>query len=104
MSIYRGYFTKVEDIISNFYIKAEELQGVEILFAEYDCPWYEGYAWVVFRKEDQLYEVNGSHCSCYGLEDQWKPELTSAKAILMRPRAKEEVDPELWNLLQSMIG
>lgn len=40
--------------------------------------------WVVFRKEDKLYEVHGSHCSCYGLEGQWSPEETSFEALLDR--------------------
>jgi hypothetical protein len=25
--------------------------------------------------------VNGSHCSCHGLEGQWEPEETSMKAL-----------------------
>jgi hypothetical protein len=45
-----------------------------VLYADYDCPPYEGYAYVVFEKDGKLYEVSGSHCSCYGLEDQWEPE------------------------------
>ena len=26
------------------------------------------------RKTNKLYEVHGSHCSCYGFEGQWSPE------------------------------
>ena len=29
---------------------------------------------ILLEKDGKLYEVNGSHCSCYGLEEQWKPE------------------------------
>ena len=43
-----------------------ELQGIEVLLASYvegsDC----GDAFVLFRKDEKLYEVNASHCSCYG--------------------------------------
>jgi hypothetical protein len=47
-------------------------------YAEYSC---EGSAWVLFVKGKTLYEVNGGHCSCYGLEDQWKPERVSLKEL-----------------------
>lgn len=52
----------------------EKHKGEKILFASYGCANYEGDAWVLFSKDGRLYEVNGSHCSCYGLEDQWTPE------------------------------
>ncbi|ASA22615.1 hypothetical protein [Paenibacillus donghaensis] len=45
-----------------------------VLFASYGNDNYSGAAWVLFLKDGKLYEVNGSHCSCYGLEDQWSPE------------------------------
>lgn len=48
--------------------------GVEVLFAWYDDPWgYSGAAFVLFRKDGEYYTVEGSHCSCYGLEGQWSP-------------------------------
>jgi hypothetical protein len=53
----------------------------EVLFASYGGGSYEGDAVVIFRKGEKLYEVNGSHCSCYGLEGQWKPEETSLEAL-----------------------
>jgi hypothetical protein len=34
-----------------------------------------------FEKNGILYEVSGSHCSCYGLEDQWEPEETSIESL-----------------------
>ncbi|MCM3257100.1 hypothetical protein M3664_04795 [Paenibacillus lautus] len=45
-----------------------------ILFASYGCANYSGDAWVLFENDGKLYEVNGGHCSCYGLEGQWNPE------------------------------
>lgn len=50
------------------------LKGVNLLFSYYCYENYEGDAFVLFEKEGKLYEVNGSHCSCYGLERQWSPE------------------------------
>lgn len=59
----------------------------QILFAEYETPSYEGYAFVLFERDGKLYEVNGSHCSCYGLEGQWEPDETTWEALAMRQRA-----------------
>lgn len=61
-----------------------ELEGAEILFAEYDQGGYDGDSTVIYRKDGKLYETHGSHCSCYGLEDQWSPEEATVDAILMR--------------------
>jgi hypothetical protein len=65
-----------------------------ILVAAYTYEDYSGSALVVFEQADgTLAEVNGSHCSCYGLSEadytgtatsQWQPEPTTAAAILMR--------------------
>lgn len=52
-----------------------------ILFASYGTPAYEGYAFVLFERDNILYEINGSHCSCYGLEGQWDEEETSIEAL-----------------------
>ena len=41
----------------------------------------------LFERDGKLYEVFGGHCSCYGLEDQWKPEETTTAAL--RYRLKE---------------
>lgn len=55
-----------------------------ILFASYGCANYSGDAWVLFEREGKLFEVNGGHCSCYGLEGQWEPEEVSLKALEKR--------------------
>lgn len=62
----------------------EPFKGAEVLLASYGTPSYEGYAFVLFRRDGKLYEVNGSHCSCYGLEGQWDPEETTAEALRHR--------------------
>ena len=57
-------------------------------------PAYEGYALLVYERGGKLYEVNGAHCSCHGLEDQWAPEETSWGALAMRDFEYTEFGPE----------
>jgi len=56
-------------------------EDINILFASYTYEDYSGDAFVLFEKNGKLYEVNGGHCSCYGLEGQWEPEETTLEAI-----------------------
>lgn len=63
---------------------ANELDGANVLLASYGTPAYEGYGFVLFERDGELYEVNGSHCSCHGLEGQWEPEKTTTEALLHR--------------------
>ena len=59
-----------------------EYQGIEVLLASNSAN--SGSAFVLFRKDGKLYEVNGGHCSCYGLKGQWFPEETSIEALTHR--------------------
>jgi hypothetical protein len=52
----------------------KEYDNVNILLASYGYANYSGDAFVLFEEGGKLYEVSGSHCSCYGLEGQWHPE------------------------------
>lgn len=72
-SVFFGDFSNREDVFKQF--DAQDV-GHEILFADYSTGSYEGSAFVVYRSEDdgKLYQVNGGHCSCFGLEGQWDPE------------------------------
>lgn len=81
--MFYGWFDNEKDITSAFQMDPASLAGCTVLFAAYDGD-YDGQALVVFRLDGKLYEVNGSHCSCYGLEDQWDPELTSHEALWHR--------------------
>lgn len=60
------------------------LPGVDILLSYYEYIDYSGDAFVLFKKDGELYEVNGGHCSCFGLEGQWEPEKTSIEALRSR--------------------
>ena len=82
MKCYFGEFDSLESIKKEFSLSDAELEGVDIIYANYDCPPYEGHAQVIFHKNGLFYEVNGNHCSCYGLEGQWEPKETSLQALL----------------------
>ena len=80
-------FNDIDDIFNQFGLGGRydiDREGVDILYACYETPPYEGYAWVVFEKGGKLYEVNGSHCSCMGLEGQWEPEEVTVGALQLR--------------------
>lgn len=81
---YFGAFENIDSVRSEFKLNRSDILDGEILLAVYDVPGYEGTAFVLFERDGKLYEVNGSHCSCYGLESQWEPEETSWKALAMR--------------------
>lgn len=57
---------------------------IEVLLASYSYENYSGSAFVLFRRDGKLYEVNASHCSCYGVEGQWQPEETTKEALMIR--------------------
>lgn len=61
-------------------------EHVDVLLASYSYENYSGDAFVLFRdtRDGQLYEVHGGHCSCYGLEDQWSPELCDLQSLKHR--------------------
>lgn len=81
--IYVGNFSSAEDVFQEFAVEEAERKHIVFLFASYDTPDYEGYADVLYRDErdGKLYEVHGSHCSCYGLEECWAPEETTVVAV-----------------------
>ncbi|MCX6096816.1 MAG: hypothetical protein NT125_08960, partial [Candidatus Bipolaricaulota bacterium] len=45
---------------------------------------YWGSAFVLLARDGRLYEVNGSHCSCFGLEGQWALEETVLEELANR--------------------
>jgi hypothetical protein len=80
-------------MLEDFGIKADALDGAEVIVASYTYEDYSGDAYVLFRKDGHLYEVHGGHCSCYGLSEssyagdtttQWQPELVEREALQHR--------------------
>jgi hypothetical protein len=66
-------------------VEAEKkYSGINILFCSYTYENYSGDAFVLFEQDGDLYEVNGDHCSCYGLEGQWEPESTTLESLVHR--------------------
>lgn len=108
MCTYFGYFESRDDVAKEF--RANIPDSVEILFAAYGSGGYDGDAFVLYREGGRLYEVNGSHCSCYGLEDQWEPEettvesLKSRKYILSDYSHKQDAIMQLGVVLNSLAG
>jgi hypothetical protein len=62
-------------------------EDMDLVMAYYSYEDYQGSAMVVYRdkRDGKVYANYGSHCSCYGLEDQWSPEEVSLKELLSRP-------------------
>lgn len=86
MSIYNEIFKDEMSVLNEFSIDKNALNGCDIIFAHYTYEDYSGDAFVLLRdsKDGKLYEVNGSHCSCYGLEGQWDMEETTLELLNKR--------------------
>ena len=80
--IFLNLFGNKKDIEYEFQVKLEE--NIKILFAYYEDENYSGSAWVLFEKNGELYEASGEHCSCYGLDGQWEPDITCLESLEMR--------------------
>lgn len=74
-----------EDFGEYSYVSAKTESPVpddlDVVFAAYGGGSYNGSAVVVFRRDGKLWEVHGSHCSCMGLEHQWKPEEATVESL-----------------------
>lgn len=85
-NVYQGRFNNWNDVVENFFDtgyadEQKKKNALEVcpepdrvFIAAYGGGGYDGDALVVFRRGEKYYTVEGGHCSCYGLEDQWKPE------------------------------
>jgi hypothetical protein len=71
-------------MLRDFGITEEDLDGFEVLLASYSYVDYEGYAFVLLKKDNQLFEVNCQHCSCFGLSGEWEVEESSKESLLRR--------------------
>jgi hypothetical protein len=83
--IYHGNFENWKDVVSSF--SPDDLdrpEPSEVYYASYDIDGYEGWAVVLWRDKRKYYFLNGSHCSCYGLEEAgFHPdEFTSKKVFI----------------------
>lgn len=101
MSIYLNGFSSFNDVMYEYSVGSDEQEGVTILYADYETGNWEGWSFVLFEKDGKLYEVNGSHCSCYGLEGQWEPEEVLIEELLKR-KSGDEALVEMLTLIQKI--
>jgi len=74
----------IDQLESVFGLNKGTLDQVEILLASYTESDDAGYAFILFRHQQLLYEVNASHDSLLDFQDQWQPEESSVEALLFR--------------------
>lgn len=84
MNQYFGDWDGIDGLRGDFGIDESGLKDSEVIAAAYVHESYEGDSYVLFKRDGKLYEVEGGHCSCYGLEGQWEPEETTAEALMHR--------------------
>ena len=101
-SVFLNIFTDEKKVFSQFEIEKQE--GVKILFAFYEYEDYSGIAFVLFTKDKMLFEVNGSHCSCCGLESQWVVEEVNIKELEQRLTKGTFGEGEFKKELKEFLG
>ena len=105
MERFLGNFECADDVFREFQVKKEDTEGIEILFAYYTYEDYSGNAYVLYKKDGELYDVEGSHCSCNGLEEQWEPTVTSEEALMLRVnKGGYTYDKEMDTKIKKYLG
>jgi hypothetical protein len=74
-----------------------------IFIAAYYQGSYEGSAYVLAGKDGILYEVEASHCSCYGLEESWKPTVVTVEYLKNRLEKGRFDGDEITNLVRQFV-
>jgi hypothetical protein len=85
-----GNWSTAEEVFKEFeigqsYNTSEPISDkgkIEILFATYGYGDYDGEAFVLFRRGGEFFTVQGSHCSCSGLEGQWSEVKVTKESLL----------------------
>ena len=99
-------------IASSYDTDLHDLNELEFLIAyESVGAWgCDSSSFFLVRKENKLYEVNGSHCSCYGFKGQWILDETDKNSLLLRKSwccggyddDSKENDKKVKNFLRSL--
>lgn len=92
---YFGVFSDWEDVQNEF--KTTYPKPELVIFAGYDSDGYSGSAVVVFKDNGKFYYVQGGHCSCHGLEEQFDPEEYESAELLVEVFKKMEYLPYPMN-------
>ena len=74
----------INQLESVFGLVKGSLDDIELLLASYAESDDAGYAFILYRDQQRLYEVNASHDSILDFNDQWLPEEASVEALLFR--------------------
>lgn len=90
MGIYLGLFANQNDVEKEF--GSAEVMDYDILFAAYTFESWSGDALVIARKDGKIFEIEGGHCSCYGLEGQWSPTEVNIQYLLNRLQSSYKYD------------
>lgn len=57
----------------------------ELVFAWYESGSYEGSGYAIYERDGKVYEVETSHCSCYGpWSEGWRADETNWPSIIAR--------------------
>lgn len=85
-----------------FEVPVSEFRGCTFIVAQYSYEDYSGGSYCLFKKDGKLYENYGSHCSCYGLEEQWEPTEADIGAILLRLYKDYHFTPAIQKILMKL--
>lgn len=72
MREYRLDFPNWAEVVERFGAPCPKREPAHV-FAIYHTPDLDGSALVIVRRRGKFLVVEGSHCSCYGLDSQWIP-------------------------------
>lgn len=103
MSIYQDIFGEWKDVQEQY--QMEEKEPDEVLVAYYGYESYSGNSVVMYRNGTSYFIVEGSHCSCYGLEGQWNPEEYNSKELFLKILETRSFygDPELEKIKKRVL-
>lgn len=126
-NVYQGYFDSWEDVLREFSglkkyswrkdFDDQEFQELlranpeprKVYHANYDHGGYDGSATVIWQRGHKFYLLQGSHCSCYGLEETgFDPEEFESKKLfvewLKKVRIVSAMTDEQKNELIKKLG
>lgn len=105
MKRYNEGFETEADIEREFEIETGFIKNnnFEVLYSTYQTGAYDGDAFLILRNKEtkELFEVNASHCSCFGLEGQFCLEPTSLESLKMR---KDYTETDYLGIVEFIEG
>lgn len=102
INVFFGLFSCAQNVFDEYCVAARE--EIVFIYAFYECAGYEGDSFVIFVKGNELYEVHGSHCSCYGLEGCWEPTKVSFQSLMLRRDVPDDAKKNLKLLYPNLVA